>query len=286
MKKSNKISGKQKRGVIQLNKKFCLCRFLPMILICLLIGGCAKSEPITDIRQLDGQAVGVLNGSTFDQYTDEFIQNANKKYYNEYADMAAAVKQGEITGFLMDEPMARILCSEVDGVTYLPEYLTDDSYAFVFPKTDKGKQLCDEFNKFLAELKDDGTLKALEDIWLGSDESRKTVEAFENLPATNGTIELALKFGNAPFAYIKDDQAVGYDVDIAARFCKAYGYGLNINDVEAAAFLSDVESGKYDMGASGFTVTEERAEKVYFSEPNYTGGIVAVVAKSSDGETA
>ena len=34
------------------------------------------------------------------------------------------------------------------------------------------------------------------------------------------------------------------------------------------------------LGASGFTVTEERAERVYFSEPNYTGGIVAVVAES------
>ena len=35
------------------------------------------------------------------------------------------------------------------------------------------------------------------------------------------------------------------------------------------------------MGASGYTVTEERAEKVYFSEPNHTGEIVAVVAENS-----
>ena len=258
-----------------MNKKFFIYRIFPMILICLLFGGCAKSggksEPITDIRQLDGQAVGVLTGSAFDRYTDE------------YSDMAAAVKRGEIAAFLMDEPMARILCLENDGITYLPKRLTDDSYAFAFPKTDKGKRLCDELNQFLAKLEADGTLKELEDIWFGSDESRKTVEAFESLPASNGTVELALNLENAPFAYIKDNRAAGYDVDIAARFCKEYGYGLNINSVEAANFLSGVESGEYDMGASGFTVTEERAEKVYFSEPNYTGGIVAVVAERSGG---
>ena len=56
---------------------------------------------------------------------------------------------------------------------------------------------------------------------------------------------------------------------------------MNIYNVELASFLSGVESGRYDMGAAGFTVTEERSEKVYFSEPNYTGGIVAVVAESS-----
>ena len=285
--KNNKTFGKQKRTMIRSNKNFFIYRIFSMVLICLLLGGCAKiggkSEPITDIRQLDGQAVGVLTGSAFDRYTDEFIRDADKKYYNEYSDMATAVERGEIAAFLMDEPMARILCSESDGVTYLPKRLTDDSYAFAFPKTDKGKRLRDELNQFLAKLEADGTLEELEDIWFGSDESRKTVEALENLPASNGTVELALNLENAPFAYIKDNRAAGYDVDIAARFCKEYGYGLNINSVEADVFLSGVESGEYDMGASGFTVTEERAEKVYFSEPNYTGGIVAVVAESTGG---
>ncbi len=287
MKENNKMSGKQKRTAVRSDKKFCLYRIFPIILICLLLGGCAESGvengSITDIRQLDGQSVGVMTGSAFDIYTDEFINDADKKYYNGYADMVEAVKQGKIAGFIMDEPMARVLCSENDGVTYLSEHLTEDSYAFAFPKTDKGKRLRDELNKFLDGMKADGTLKELDNVWFGSDESLKTVGSAKELPALNGTVELALNLGNAPFAYIKDNQAVGYDVDIAVRFCKEYGYGLNINNVEAAAFLSGVESGKYDMGASGFTVTEERAEKVYFSEPNYTSGIVAVVAKGSGG---
>lgn len=266
-------------------KRVMLHRFLVLFLGCLLLlNGCAEkskdSEPITNIRQLDGQVIGVKTGSTFDKYTDEFIHEAKKEYYNEYADMVVAVKQGKIAAFLMDEPMASVLCAESEGVAYLPEYLTQDGYAFAFPKTDKGARLQNEFNEFLTRLKANGTLDELKDIWFSSDESRKVVDDWENLPATNGTVDFATKLGSAPFAYIKDNRTVGYDVDIAVRFCEAYGYGLNVHNVELTSFLSGVESGKYDMGASGFTVTEERAEKVYFSEPNYDGGVVAVVAGS------
>lgn len=256
--------------------------FVLFLMFLLLLAGCAvngkNDGTITNVRQLDGQTIGVRAGSTFDKYTDTFIRDAKKQYYNEYADMAEAVKQGEIAAFLMDEPMARILCAENEGVSCLQEHLTQDGYAFAFPKTQRGERLRDELNEFLIRLKADGTLDEIEDIWFGSDESRKVVDDWENLPATNGTVEFAAKLESAPFAYIKDDRTVGYDVDIAVRFCKAYGYGLHIHNEELTAFLSGVESGRYDMGAAGFTVTAERAEKVYFSEPDYEGGIVVVVA--------
>ena len=226
VKRFSENSPRQHRRLMRTHK-FMSHSFLLLLLGgLLLLTGCAKNskegEPITDIRQLDGQVIGVKTGSTFDWYTDEFINDAQKEYYNDYADMAVAVKQGKISAFLMDEPMARILFMESGGVTYLPEFLTQDGYAFAFPKTEQGEQLRDEFNVFLNELKASGTLDELEDTWFGSDESRKVVDDWENLPATNGTVEFATQLGSAPFAYLKDNRAVGYDVDIAIRFCQAY----------------------------------------------------------------
>ena len=259
-----------------------------MVLLIAVLTGCAASNeettPITDIRQLDGQTIGVMTGSTFDQYTDVYINDAQKEYYTSYADMALAVEQGKIAAFLMDEPMARVLCAENPGVTYLQDYLTEDGYAFAFPKTEKGALLRDQMNEFLAQIEADGTLAEIEAIWFGTDESVQVVEDWTALPATNGTLEFAAKASSAPFAYVKDNATVGYDVDIVIRFCRAYGYGLNINNVEIASFLAGIESGKYDLGAAGFTVTEERKEQVYFSEPDYYGGIVAVVANTAAGE--
>ena len=259
-----------------------------MVLLLVQLVGCAgsaeESAAITDIRQLDGQTIGVMTGSTFDQHTDTYINDAKKEYYTTYADMALAVEQGKIAAFLMDEPMARVLCAQNPGVTYLKDYLTEDGYAFAFPKTEKGALLRDQMNEFLAQIQADGTMEEIESIWFGTDESVQVVEDWTGLPATNGTLEFAAKASSAPFAYVKDGKTVGYDVDIVVRFCKAYGYGLNLHNVELTSFIAGIEAGKYDLGAAGFTVTEERAERVYFSEPDYSGGIVVVVADTGAGE--
>lgn len=257
-----------------------------LVLLVTLLAGCANQNgegaAIADIRQLDGQTIGVMTGSTFDQHTDTYINDAKKEYYTTYADMALAVEQGKIAAFLMDEPMARVLCAENPGVTYLEDYLTEDGYAFAFPKTEQGALLRDQMNEFLARIQADGTLEEIEEIWFGTDESVQVVEDWTQLPAANGTLEFAAKASSAPFAYVKDGETVGYDVDIVVRFCKAYGYGLNLHNVELTSFIAGIEAGKYDLGAAGFTVTEERAERVYFSEPDYYGGIVAVVADKAD----
>lgn len=38
-------------------------------------------------------------------------------------------------------------------------------------------------------------------------------------------------------------------MDIVVRFCKAYGYGLNLHNVELTSFIAGIEAGKYDLGA-------------------------------------
>ncbi len=269
------------------NKKFWLCLSVMILLICLLLGGCGKSddgksggetEQITDIRQLDGQAIGVMTGSSFDVLTDEFIENADKQYYDKVPDLALAVEQGKIAGFLMDEPIARTLCLENPAVTYLPDKLVEESYAAAFAKTERGAALRDEYNEFLAQIKADGTLEEIDDIWLGADESKKVVEDWTAFPADNGVIRMAEKTDVAPFCYIKDGNIVGYDVDIMVRFCKARGYALEVTGVELASIFAGLGTGAYDVSATGLTVTEERAESVNFAEPSYTGGVVAVVA--------
>ncbi len=282
MRETNRIYKQTAKGA---RGKFCFRSCLSVILIflllasCLLFGSCAKDdEAITDIRQLDGQAIGIMTGSSFDVHTDNLIKNANKQYYDRVPDLALAVEQGKIAGFLMDEPIARMLCAENSAVTYLPEVLVEESYAAAFPKTPAGNELKNEYNAFLAQLKKDGTLEEIDNIWLGTDESKKVVEDWSSFPAIKGELHMGVKDDVAPFSYIKDKKNVGYDIDIVVRFCKANGYSLTIEGTDLSSIFLGLGGGKYNISAAGMTVTEERAESVYFADPSYTGGVVAVVA--------
>ncbi len=241
-------------------------------------GAAPAADAITQLDQLNGKRIGVATGSSFDEIIDSTFQDPQKLYYENYSDMAEAIRQNKLDGFLLDEPVARVLCAEVDGVTCLPDRLREDSYAIAMPKTDKGKKLQEEMNEYLAQIRADGTLDEIEDIWFGTDESLQTLEDPADLPATNGTIEYAGAPGMEPLSYMKNNRLMGYDVDIVTRFCREHGYGLHIQIVGFSAMLAGLEAGKYDLAAGGITVTEERAEKMNFTEPNYIGGVVVAVA--------
>lgn len=268
-------------------KVMCIALFLAVVLT---FAGCAgnkndAAQSITDISQLSGLDIGIQTGSTFDALADEYIENAQKKYYESFSDMAVAVAKGKISAFLVDEPIARMLCSEQKGIRYLNDYISNDSYAFAFPKTERGGVLRDSFNEFLSEIRADGTLNEIEDKWFGTDESVKTV-SYPGATGTSGTLRFITNSGSAPFSYVKDEKIVGYDIDILCRFCEKNGYGLEISDADFTAIIPALVTEKADLAACCITVTEERGQSVYFSDADYEGGVVAIVADDSAAESA
>ncbi len=146
-------------------KAMCFVLFFAAVLTLVGCAGNKNDEPqvITDISQLAACGIGVVTGSAFDTMTDEYIENADKQYYESYADLAVALSKGKISGFLVDEPVGRMLCNEQKGLRFLDEYISRESYAFAFPKTDEGGALRDRFNEFLSQITSDGTIDELKE---------------------------------------------------------------------------------------------------------------------------
>ncbi|MBQ6962002.1 MAG: transporter substrate-binding domain-containing protein, partial [Clostridia bacterium] len=239
----------------------------------------------TSVSQLDGKRIGVQSGTNFDAMVQENLPSAQIDYYIGKADLVAALTGKKVEAFAVDEPVAQILMHEDERLTYLHEYLDDYVFAFAFAKNEAGKALKDQFNAFLEQLPD-GTLDALAAKWFDEDEDAKPMPDITALKAENGTLRLATESGYAPFEYIRDGQVVGYDMELAALFCEANGYGLEIVDMNFDAILPAIQTGKCDFAAAGIGVTPERAESVLFSEPNFTGGMVLVVLKTEAQPTA
>lgn len=70
----------------------------------------------------------------------------------------------------------------------------------------------------------------------------------------------------------------GIDVAIAKKIAESMDKELSVEDMEFEGLVASVSTGKIDMAVAGMTKTEERAQKVDFSNPYYTASQVMIVS--------
>ena len=92
------------------------------------------------------------------------------------------------------------------------------------------------------------------------------------------TLDMATNAAFPPYEFKDGETFKGIDVEIAGLIAEKLGMELKIHDVEFGSIVTGVQSGKFDMGIAGMTVTDERKEKVNFSE-TYAKGVQVVIVK-------
>ena len=249
-----------------------------------IVGKQDKAVSNLTMADMKDKRIGVLTGSVFDQIAKNKVPGNTTEYLNSMSDMPTALEAGKIDAFLADEPIYRSISRNYPE-EYIIEQLTHEEYAFLFPKnSEKHKKICEEMNEFLAESRKDGTLDKLVEKWIDGDYQKASVD-FDGLTGENGTLKMAISSEiGAPFTFLQNNNFAGYDVEVAVRFCKKYGYALQINDYSTSGFLSATTMGNTDLGAGCVSITEERKESMLFSEPDYHGGIVLVGAHTVTSE--
>ena len=106
-----------------------------------------------------------------------------------------------------------------------------------------------------------------------SGETKATVKT-----AKDGVLTMVTNAEFPPYEYYDGDKIVGIDAEVAQLIAEKLGLTLEIVDGDFNAVVPGVQSGKYDMGMAGMTVTDERKQKVNFSD-SYAKGIQAVIVK-------
>lgn len=236
------------------------------------------------LDELAGKRVGVQVGTVFDDFAREAIPDVQVDYFSTFPDEINALKASKIDAVVSSEFSFDQLRTQDDSIRLIDDPIGSMGCCFVYPKNEHGKELCMQMNEFLKGLRESDELDRLEEIWMGSDESLKTVDDYTKFPATNGSLVFVTEGTFPPYDYFRDGQLVGYDVDIAIRFCKEYGYALEMKDMNFDALMPAIQSGKCDFGGSGIVSTPERAKKAYFSDPdNFVDVRVAVLSESSGG---
>ena len=93
---------------------------------------------------------------------------------------------------------------------------------------------------------------------------------------------MATEAGFAPYEYYSDGKIVGVDIDIAEEIAKELNKKLIVKDVAFDSIITEVKTGKSDIGAAGISYTEERSKQVDFSNNYTTSKQVAIIKKYSN----
>ena len=104
----------------------------------------------------------------------------------------------------------------------------------------------------------------------------------KSMTAKEGKLIMATNAEFPPYEYKEGDKIVGIDAEVAKLIADKLGLELEIADVDFDSIIPGVQSGKYDMGMAGMTVTDERKEKVNFSDSYATGVQVVIVREDSE----
>ena len=133
-------------------------------------------------------------------------------------------------------------------------------------------------NAALAAITADGTAQKIVDKYISGKDHDLTFQADaegkpELIMATNAFFP--------PYEFYENDTVVGIDAEMAAAIADQMGRKLTIVDTEFGSIIGGVQTGKYDMGMAGMTVTEERQQSVNFSDSYATGVQVVILTEDS-----
>ena len=246
--------------------------------------GVQQTEKKLTLADFENATLGIHTGSSFETVAKERFPEAQRQYYSVMTDMILAVEQGKIDGYINETIYVTAALWEGAKIDIVDEIIDRTDLGYIFQKDGESTVVREQLDAFIRKAKENGQLAALQEKWLGNTEPTEIFDA-DSLTGENGTLQVAISPDLMPLCYMKDGEIVGYDIEVLQHFAKEYGYDLEIVSITFDSILPGVVSGKYDIGAGGFTITEERAQSVDFSE-SYLVVDVVMVVKAEDAAVA
>jgi polar amino acid transport system substrate-binding protein len=88
--------------------------------------------------------------------------------------------------------------------------------------------------------------------------------------------------GFRPFEYREMGEVTGFDIDLMKAIGEELGREVVIRDMDFDALIEAVSTGTIDVIAAGMTITDEREERVDFTDPYFNADQAVLVRDESD----
>ena len=227
-----------------------------------------------------GKRIGVQAGSVFGEVAINLFGAKSVTESISIADILENLRRDRIDAGLISHPyiMPLIDSGRYPDLEYL--WVPGDVYLDTRAPVFHTEELREKYDEWFAKIKSDGTWDMMADRWLGAHlPAQADIPKFE-LTGENGTLRMCNTGNFPPFSYLDEsNEFVGLDAELMNRFAQYVGMSIEVAMMPYEDIAPYVVSGKADMSACQFTITDKRAEDIIFGKPNITMQLVLIVPK-------
>ena len=260
-----------------------------------IIVATTKANKISSYEDLKGKTVGVKNGTTAQTFLEE---NKNKygfsiKTFDTGDLMYNSLAAGSVNAVMDDEAVIQYAIQQGQDLSLDIPGEPIGSFGFSVKKGSKYEYLVDDFNKALAEMKEDGTYETIMNKWFGSSDSSESTDYSSRLNLTGSVTAKATPVKSsytivadssfAPFEYQDESgKYVGIDMELIKAIAEQQGFTITIQNPGFDAALNAVQAGQADAVIAGMSITDARKKIFDFSDAYYSSNILLAVKNGSD----
>lgn len=260
-----------------------------------IIVATTKANKISSYEDLKGKTVGVKNGTAAQTFLEE---NKNKygfsiKTFDTGDLMYNSLATGSVNAVMDDEAVIQYAIQQGQDLSLDIPGEPIGSFGFSVKKGSKYEYLVDDFNKALAEMKEDGTYETIMNKWFGSSDSSESTDYSSRLNLTGSVTAKATPVKSsytivadssfAPFEYQDESgKYVGIDMELIKAIAAQQGFTITIQNPGFDAALNAVQAGQADAVIAGMSITDARKEIFDFSDAYYSSNILLAVKNGSD----
>jgi polar amino acid transport system substrate-binding protein len=235
----------------------------------------ASGPALQSLADIADKRIAVLLGSVHETYATSHYPQATILQFQTAADVALAVKTGKAdVGFFDADPLAELMRQD-DAFAALGDPVFSFGIAPGFAKGNAA--LRNDYNRFLAELRRNGTYDDMRHRWL---ENRDVAMPAIEGSKTQGRLVVGVSDIGLPYVAVRENELVGFDVELARRFAAFLGRELVLANMEFGSLVAAVSSGKVDMISSSIFVTDERKQQIDFGDAYNEAGVRVFALKT------
>ncbi|MEG1511827.1 MAG: ABC transporter permease subunit [Bacteroidales bacterium] len=233
--------------------------------------GFKSREDVKDKR------IAVLMGTIHDEYVTANFPNSQVIRSETYPDMLMALTMNKCEALVLNKVTYTSMHKSNAQIVLLDSTLYVDNVGMGFSYNQN--DLKEQFNTFLKNIRKSKLYDEIRDRWIAKGEDAQMPNIKQ--VTTGDPIRIGVTGANIPFAFVRNGQYVGFDIELLMRFAETINRPVEFLIINFGGLISALLSEKVDIISAALVITPDRVKNVNFSDSYFQNiGVMAVLKEN------